>query len=510
MSSPMKLSLLALVSTAAAIPHYSHSRFHKPSGGYGGPGTGKPTYPTGYWPGSNSTAPLPTGTGVYGDDKTTTLSETSYSTTTLVSTIWVSPKPSGESTSVVGVQDVSSSAAACGPETIYVTATNKVTVTVAAAAPSSLYSSFSVSEGLTTLYSSSSSAGEGYSTSSETPVETPSATETYVVPSSSAVEASSSSSSSSSSSVVEESTTLSIPSKPVETPVETPAASSSSSSSVYVVTPVPSTTEVPSTTAAPSTTSSSATTKPSSPSYTGGKRGLAYNNADLCSAFGDKFTWAYNWASVPGGDLPSGVKYIPMPWGPDKISAEKWLQNVDDAVKSGSDVIKGFNECDHTSQCNMSPAAACQAWTTYMEPVASAHPSVRILGPSVTNGGGEMGLTWLKNFQSGCPSATWHAADIHFYDIYQEGEGQAGTVGRFIAQIEKAAEQTGKKVWVTEFGLNPGATAEQSAKFLKGCMEYMDSSDKVEGYAYFMVGSGENQLNSGTGLSSIGEVYASS
>ena len=63
----------------------------------------------------------------------------------------------------------------------------------------------------------------------------------------------------------------------------------------------------------------------------------------------------------------------------------------------------------------------------------------------------------------------WHAANIHFYDIYQEGEGEAGTVGRFTAQIEKAAKQTGKKVWVSEFGLNAGsASAEQAAKFLKG------------------------------------------
>jgi hypothetical protein len=41
-----------------------------------------------------------------------------------------------------------------------------------------------------------------------------------------------------------------------------------------------------------------------------------------------------------------------------------------------------------------------------------------------------------------------------------------------------------------------------------GCNE-LDGNDKVQGYSYFMVGTGENQLSSGSGLSKVGEVYAS-
>jgi hypothetical protein len=39
-------------------------------------------------------------------------------------------------------------------------------------------------------------------------------------------------------------------------------------------------------------------------------------------------------------------------------------------------------------------------------------------------------------------------------------------------------------------------------------MAYLDGSDKVQGYSWFMVGDGENQLNSGNGLSAVGKVYA--
>jgi hypothetical protein len=153
----------------------------------------------------------------------------------------------------------------------------------------------------------------------------------------------------------------------------------------------------------------------------------------------------------------------------------------------------------------MEPEAACAAWKTYMNPVKSAHPDVTIVGPSVTNGQAPMGLDWLSRFNDCCPDAIVDATNIHFYDIYEEA-----TFDRFVAQIEKAAE-FGKPVWITEFGLNPGsASSEQAAAFLKKAMDYCDGSDKVQGYSWFMVGTGENQLNTNSGLSTLGQMYAGS
>jgi endo-1,4-beta-mannosidase len=117
-----------------------------------------------------------------------------------------------------------------------------------------------------------------------------------------------------------------------------------------------------------------------------------------------------------------------------------------------------------------------------------------------------MGLNWLSQFKDACADATIDATNIHFYDDYD-----SDVINRFKTQVEKAAEIYGQKVWVTEFGLNTGtATEEQAASFLKDAMDYLDGSDHVQGYSWFMVGSGEYQLNSGDGLSAIGQVYASS
>lgn len=190
--------------------------------------------------------------------------------------------------------------------------------------------------------------------------------------------------------------------------------------------------------------------------------------------------------------------------GPTKGTVEDWFKNVAEAVGKGTKAVMGFNEPDHTEQANLSPAAACSAWAEYMNPIAEKHPDVTIIGPSVTNGPPPMGLDWLSNFHKQCPGAVVHATNIHFYDIYE-----AATIERFKAQVEKAYNEYQKPVWVTEFGLNPGsASPEQAADFLKDAMAYMDGTDHVAGYAWFMVGSGENQLNTGTGLSALGEVYA--
>lgn len=438
----MKMGLLALISTAAAVPHYgAHSKFHsaKPSatGGYGQgvyPTAGSP-YPTG---GQYNSTVVPYPTGSYDDyeEGTKTIDVTKTSTSTIYSTITVK-RPTGEPTGVAAENEPEGQ---CGG-TVTVTASEKVTITVTG----------DYNEATPTPEAHESKPVEdGYSAA---PAPTPEAE------------------------------------KPTEYPAE-PAPSATSSKAEYAT---PSVVEKP-------VQSSSA---PSSGNgYSGGKRGLAYNDASLCKNLGGNFGFGYNWGQVESNDIGTG--FIPMMHGPSKSTAEEWLANVEKAVQKGSTAVMGFNECDHAEQCNLSPEAACSAWKTYMNPVKSAHKDVTIIGPSVTNGGAPMGLDWLSRFHDCCPDATIDATNIHFYDIYEEA-----TIDRFKAQIEKAAQLYGKPVWVTEFGLNPGsASEEQAASFLKECMEYLDSSDKVQGYSWFMVGEGQYQLNSGNGPSAVGKVYA--
>lgn len=456
-----KLSLLALVGAAAAHPSYgAHSKFHsKPVRGA--------AYPTGGWTGNYNSTQVPAGTGM-----TSTVDITSTSTTTIYTTIYGS-KPS----QVAVVENVSSAAgypvgsqpagSVCGPATVTVTASEKVTVTVTPGA-STPYLSGAPSSAVVVP---SSKVGQ-YDVSSIIVTSTPAAE------------------------------------KPSSKAPEYPAYTPSASAPVVTSTAPAYSSAVPSSVVAPSSApaSSSAAPKPSgAPTYSGSKRGLAYNDGELCSTFGKSFGFAYNWAQTESKDV--GAPFVPMMHKPQDSTAEAWLANVDIAVKGGSKAVMGFNEPDIAAQANMSPEAACAAWKEYMNPIASAHPDVTILGPSVSNSGSEnQGLQWLDTFHKVCPDAVVHASNIHFYDIYEEA-----TIDRFKAHVEKAAAAYGKPVWVTEFGLNPGsATEDQAAQFLKEAMSFMDSNDSCQGYSYFMVGTGENQLNTANGLSKIGQVYASS
>lgn len=479
-----KISLLALVGAAAAHPSYgAHSKFHsKPAP--------KP-YPTGGWSGNyNSTSVyVPAGTGSVSADsyqpgKTSTIDITTTSTKTIYSTIYGTPAQSAASQSAV-VADVSSKPAGqCGPATVTVTATEKATVTVTPG----VSSAYSAGVPSSKVVVPSSKAGESsYIVVTSTPAAETSSKPVVASSKASEYEAYTPSSSLPAISSVQKEYSAAIP-------TSTPAATSSyvaASSSVVASSSV--------------AASSSAAPKPSgSPTYSGTKRGLAYNDGELCASFGSNFGFAYNWAQTERKDV--GAPFIPMMHKVSDSTAEAWLANVDKAVKGGSKAVMGFNEPDHAEQANMTPEAACSAWIEYMNPIASSHPDVTILGPSVTNGGAPMGLDWLTRFHDGCPNAIVHATNIHFYDIYEEA-----TIDRFKAHIEQAAADYGKPVWITEFGLNPGsASEEQAASFLKEAMAYCDSSDKVQGYSWFMVGTGENQLNTATGLSAVGQVYAGS
>ena len=484
MSLNKKISLLALVSSVAAVSQYGHgnSEFHhsvKPSGDV------KP-YPTSGCAGSYNTIrmPQPTGTSAYGQD--TTIDVTTTSTTTLYSTVLVKPSPLDGTGEAIVEKITTGGASQCGPATVNVTASEKVAITVTpgggAEAPKSSASpavpNGQSSAALVVLlignkYGASSSSIEAPATSSAAAA---SSAATPVAPSSKV------------SVTPGPSSAVVVPSKSATYPVVSPPVQIPAASSVAVVS-----------SAAPSAKPSAA--PGSGNSYIGTKRGLAYNEASLCKVIGTNFGFGYNWAQTESSDI--GTDFVPLIGSPQKGSSKEWLANVDKAVKKGSKAVMGFNECDNKEQCNLSPEAACTAWAEYLNPIAAAHPKVTIIGPSVTNGvksddGKPMGIPWLKQFQAVCPSAVMHATNIHFYS-----QADDETLHRFIKQIEDAHTLYGKPVWITEFGLNPGSAPEAAAEFLKGALKYCDESPIVQGYSYFMVGDGDNYLSPGSPLSAI-------
>jgi len=185
-----------------------------------------------------------------------------------------------------------------------------------------------------------------------------------------------------------------------------------------------------------------------------------------------------------------------MLWGLSSDNLNGWSSTATKAIAAGSTALLGFNEPDYSGQANLSPATAATGWTTNMEPFAG---KAKLVSPAVTNGGSPMGLTWLSSFISDCSSCTIDAVAIHWYN--------GGDSTAFKSYIQEAYTAGGNRpLWITEFQAS-GTTDEQNT-FLQEVIPFLDSSDMVERYAYFMASDGI-LLSSGTTLSTLGQTYAS-
>lgn len=245
------------------------------------------------------------------------------------------------------------------------------------------------------------------------------------------------------------------------------------------------------------------TSKPSTPSGSAGfssKRGMAYNSAALANSFRSSCkdcNWAYNWGSSPS-DLDSSISYVPMCWGEKAFG--HWAQDADAAISAGSKAILSFNEPDHVDQANMSPAQAAAFHKEHMNPYKG---KVKIGSPAVTNGGGEMGLTWLKNFFAACDAQEGGCA-VDFCAIHWYSEAQYAST--LLDHIEQAHEVCGgRPVWLTEFA--PLGDANQIAAFMKDMIPKLDAIDYLEAYSYFWVDT-SSLMSSESSLSSLGQIYA--
>ncbi|KZL84835.1 hypothetical protein CI238_08817 [Colletotrichum incanum] len=244
-------------------------------------------------------------------------------------------------------------------------------------------------------------------------------------------------------------------------------------------------------------------TASSSSVSTGGKRGIAYNDATKVNPFFSgackECSWAYNWDSSDNGLSVTGANFVPMLWGPIDIHTARWTENADAAISKGSTHILSFNECDMPSQCNLDAGSAAAAHVKYVNPYAG---KVKIGAPAITNSNiAGQGLDWLKSWVSACDTAgcSYDFCVTHWYSP----SDAASTLFDHIKSVHEICG--GKPVWLTEFA--PFGSSEQVTSFVQTNIPKLDSLEYLERYSYFMASDGV--LNSGSGLSALGQAYAS-
>ncbi|KAI1913298.1 hypothetical protein LOZ61_002833 [Ophidiomyces ophidiicola] len=232
----------------------------------------------------------------------------------------------------------------------------------------------------------------------------------------------------------------------------------------------------------------------SSSSPSSGKRGLCYNDPKAVAAFKGTAadSWTYNWGSSPDGD--EGSDFVPMLWGPKFFNG--WESTSRKVLSSGRKFVLGFNEPDHGEQAYMSPPSAVDAFKKYLTPLAN---KVSLGSPAVTNGGGDMGLTWMRSFLDTCGSNCGiNFLAVHWYSPATEIEGFKQHMNK---AIDLAKSHGIDQVWLTEFqGLGDD---QAQINFLKEALPWLNANPAVARYSYFMA----DTMVSGGQLNAVGKAY---
>ncbi|KAI5247464.1 hypothetical protein E4T43_01995 [Aureobasidium subglaciale] len=252
-----------------------------------------------------------------------------------------------------------------------------------------------------------------------------------------------------------------------------------------------------------------------------GKRGLAYNQANLTMPFSligqnSQVSWAYDWyyapCSTPGVNDCSfnpALEFVPLLYNSDPNLLNNWASAAQIAIDNGSTALMSFNEpdfCIAGSAC-MSVDTAVRYHRQYMQPFAG---KALIGAPAVTNAGGTdanpQGLQYLQYFLGNCTDCTIDFINLHWYSNKYAGASY------FESHINSArAIAAGRPIWITEFGLNSefSYTDAELQAFLQKVMPWLDQQQDVARYAYFMDAPGILINSAGNAISGTGIVYNS-
>lgn len=287
--------------------------------------------------------------------------------------------------------------------------------------------------------------------------------------------------------------------------VAAPPKPSSAAPSINTVVPNVAVVNAPATTqsSAPAAAPSNATPQSTDGKASGGRlqRGLAYNDPNLLTSFtgsGSKATWCYNWGQKD--DSNTTLEFVPMLWGTSKGFPATWAESAQKAIDSGSKAFLSFNEPDIGGQAELSPEAAAKGHIELMNPWAG---KVRISSPSVSNSGSpNQGLDWMQKFFNACNGQ----CKVDFLALHSYGTDGATVLNHLL----DAYNRFKKPVWITELGfMGSPEERDESMKHVLHHLENNSTFSFVERFAYFMVGTGQDQMMvSSNQLTVYGKTFA--
>lgn len=216
--------------------------------------------------------------------------------------------------------------------------------------------------------------------------------------------------------------------------------------------------------------------------------------------------WNYSWNYNYAPDQPDYIEFIPMTWS--KFTPELFYEAVMPLVESGH--IKralGFNEPDQTGQANMTVEEALELWP------ALQNLKIPLGSPAPANGRGE----WLEQFMQGIEERGYR---VDYICIHVYAGPNVSGLKNYVNDVYNKYK---KPILITEFAAadwnasTPSDnkwTEEQVLNYMKDALDYLESDDRVLGYAWFPFsqtsgpGCRSALYNQDGTLTKLGEYYA--
>ncbi|KAN0062858.1 hypothetical protein ACQY0O_004679 [Thecaphora frezii] len=204
------------------------------------------------------------------------------------------------------------------------------------------------------------------------------------------------------------------------------------------------------------------------------QRGLAWgvNNNFAKQKFGDLLTHYHHWADAAVPELDDqGMEFIPMLWGPQKIS--DWNKLKATFSKKQPKHILAMNEPDCAGQANMDPSSAAALWKKELQPLAQQ--GIKVSTPQLC-----WNLDWLKKFKEACDGCDIGFIAAHWYGA----KGDFAKLQKYVDNVK--AIYPGKELWITEMGLTAASGPSQSDinNFVQKAVTWMQTSGKVARVAW--------------------------
>lgn len=183
-----------------------------------------------------------------------------------------------------------------------------------------------------------------------------------------------------------------------------------------------------------------------------------------------------------------------MQWGSGSID------KLADAVSAqGADTILGFNEPDFVDEANIQVQDAMALWKEFIQPLKQH--DIKLGGPAVT--ATSTGKQWLTEFLSACNQCSIDFLPLHWY-----GSGTEGFYN-YIWDMHSSFPQF--PIWITEYA-DVSDNKTEVWDFMNQTINYLDSLDWIERYAWFGFFRPEdnvnyNMLGEDGSLNDLGQLY---